>query len=540
MVPRVRLCQSEKCCKKKNHILLDPPEPPPQLLITALHYHNQNVKKKSASHNNLQQQQTSHEKDPATKSPPLSPSICHQEQPTRDDNKLTLDDASYPRRRRSSCPSKYFTNITVQESVMLQSFCSSVNSPQHEPRTSSSSPPSKTAGITTTSSPPPSTITTSSTSSSSSTLAQPDVYDVDNQCILAFSTMKPRSRPLRRRTSGKKEKKAFRVWHDTLVESLKSEPGSNSLKSVNRVSSTSSMEQQSDLSKEKRERMALTRKFILSEIYLTEVTFWNQLYYSKVMFSDPLQKSLEQKSPFVRSSDMDIFSNLSDLMHCSSQLIRAMTPYLDHPSIDPTNLPPEASILSRTDTFDQQQQQYHKVRPTSYSTIRSSTTLPSPTTSTSSSSSSSSLSSSSTNTTFSKSTQSNMLPIHLEADARTLPSPNDQLLLGKELCAMASHFVVFLRCALDYRSNRKRLDHRTQHNKGFAVYQEKLALRRETNQFYVHDYLIIPIQRVTRYGLLLADLQKHTDRNHPDYQYLSRARMILTSLAMAMNKAQQK
>jgi hypothetical protein len=217
---------------------------------------------------------------------------------------------------------------------------------------------------------------------------------------------------------------------------------------------------------------------------------------------------------------MDVFSNLPDLMQCSSQLIRAMTPFLDQPassalpSLSPSSSISTSTVSPRTpDTFDFNQ------RPASYTQ---------PTSSPSSS------------TVSLASSTKRSLPVHLNADTRTLPSPNDQLMLGKELCAMASQFVVFLRCALDYRHNRKRLDHRAQHNKGFAVYQEKLALRRETNQFYVHDFLIIPIQRITRYGLLLADLQKHTERHHPDYHWLGRARMILTALAVAMNKAQQK
>jgi hypothetical protein len=195
------------------------------------------------------------------------------------------------------------------------------------------------------------------------------------------------------------------------------------------------------------------------------------------MFGDPLQLSLDRHSAFTRPTDLDIFSNLPDLMQCSSQLIRAMNAYLDHPPTDPLNSDPHL---------------FHHPP----------------------------------------------LPLHMNDDARRLPSPNDHLMLGKEICAMANQFVVFLRCAVDYKLNRKKLEQRSQHNKGFAMYQEKLALRKETNQFHVHDYLIIPIQRVARYGLLLADLQKHTERSHLDYHHIHRARMILTSLAVAMNKAQ--
>lgn len=202
------------------------------------------------------------------------------------------------------------------------------------------------------------------------------------------------------------------------------------------------------------------------------------------MFGDPLQLSLDRHSTFTRPTDLDIFSNLPDLMQCSSQLIRAMNAYLDHP-------PP---IDHPSPKFDHPPHIFHHQHPP--------------------------------------------LPLHMNDEARRLPSPNDHLMLGKEICAMANHFVAFLRCAVDYKYNRKKLDQRSQHNKGFAMYQEKLALRKETNQFHVHDYLIIPIQRVARYGLLLADLQKHTDRSHPDYHHIHRARMILTSLAVAMNKAQ--
>lgn len=79
----------------------------------------------------------------------------------------------------------------------------------------------------------------------------------------------------------------------------------------------------------------------------------------------------------------------------------------------------------------------------------------------------------------------------------------DQLNIGLVLREMTEPMVVFLRCALDYKSNKKLMDQRKT-NKAYALYNEKLALRRETRQFTLDDYLIIPIQRVTRYGLLLA------------------------------------
>jgi hypothetical protein len=80
---------------------------------------------------------------------------------------------------------------------------------------------------------------------------------------------------------------------------------------------------------------------------------------------------------------------------------------------------------------------------------------------------------------------------------KALTCKNSQL--GKILCEMSEELVVFLRCALDYRENRKLL-----HHKAYEIYRQRLYSRKETSQFTMEDYLIIPIQRVARYGLLLA------------------------------------
>lgn len=77
----------------------------------------------------------------------------------------------------------------------------------------------------------------------------------------------------------------------------------------------------------------------------------------------------------------------------------------------------------------------------------------------------------------------------------------------------------------------------------------------------MYDFLIIPIQRVARYGLLIAgkklkmvthmnvigsnnffflDLIKHSDPTHSDYKDLVVSYKIITSLTAAMNSAQKK
>lgn len=113
----------------------------------------------------------------------------------------------------------------------------------------------------------------------------------------------------------------------------------------------------------------------------------------------------------------------------------------------------------------------------------------------------------------------------------------DQVNIGLVLREMTESMVTFLRCALDYKSNKKLMDQRRT-NKAYALYKEKLALRKETRQFTLDDYLIVPIQRVTRYGLLLADLEKFTDSTHPDYRNIKISLCIIQSLAYAMNAVQ--
>jgi hypothetical protein len=59
-----------------------------------------------------------------------------------------------------------------------------------------------------------------------------------------------------------------------------------------------------------------------------------------------------------------------------------------------------------------------------------------------------------------------------------------------------------------------------------------------TSRFTLADLLILPIQRVTRYCLLLKDLKKHTDVEHYDYVCIVHALEQLHTLAMATNNVQ--
>lgn len=280
----------------------------------------------------------------------------------------------------------------------------------------------------------------------------PNVFDpVTREPVLEFSTVKPRKYQLHRKTSWKREAKALMTWHHTLEEYLRKP--------------TPPM-QDVIIPAEKKERYNLTRKFILREIYVTEVNFWNHLYYSKVIFYDALCNALERGSEFVKESDADPFANLFDLMQFSAKLINRLRHFqLGQPK------PIENPMLASADVC-----------------------------------------------------------------------PNvdcNNLHLGKAIREMAQDFVVFLRCALDYKDNRKMLEN-SLNNKGYLLYRQKLGAQKKTSQFQMNDYLIIPIQRVARYGLLIADLIKHTEPTHPDYNDLVIAHKIVSSLTFAMDSVQKK
>ncbi|KAF9978194.1 hypothetical protein BGZ73_003375 [Actinomortierella ambigua] len=65
------------------------------------------------------------------------------------------------------------------------------------------------------------------------------------------------------------------------------------------------------------------------------------------------------------------------------------------------------------------------------------------------------------------------------------------------------------------------------------------GVKEVTGRFSLADLLILPIQRVTRYCLLLKDLKKHTDTDHQDFICLVHALEQVHALAMATNNVQQ-
>lgn len=55
----------------------------------------------------------------------------------------------------------------------------------------------------------------------------------------------------------------------------------------------------------------------------------------------------------------------------------------------------------------------------------------------------------------------------------------------------------------------------------------------------LESYLILPVQRIPRYQLLLADLVKHTSPEHVDYRNLVSAQAKMAAVAAHVNEKQK-
>ena len=62
--------------------------------------------------------------------------------------------------------------------------------------------------------------------------------------------------------------------------------------------------------------------------------------------------------------------------------------------------------------------------------------------------------------------------------------------------------------------------------------------RKEINRMTLEDFIIAPMQRITRYGLLIKDLAKHTPLDHVDYDYINLAKRLFNDIAGDANNLQ--
>ncbi|KAF1800919.1 Dbl homology domain-containing protein [Mucor lusitanicus] len=114
----------------------------------------------------------------------------------------------------------------------------------------------------------------------------------------------------------------------------------------------------------------------------------------------------------------------------------------------------------------------------------------------------------------------------------------NQVAVGKAFCNLEPYFDIYIAYAVNFSKSRKYLS-KASSNIVYRQLVQDTMRKKETNRMVLSDYMIAPIQRITRYCLLLTDLQKHSNRSHPDYVYLAKSLKTLSALAFAMDTIQQ-
>ncbi|KAI9164402.1 hypothetical protein H9P43_008253 [Blastocladiella emersonii ATCC 22665] len=76
-------------------------------------------------------------------------------------------------------------------------------------------------------------------------------------------------------------------------------------------------------------------------------------------------------------------------------------------------------------------------------------------------------------------------------------------------------------------------------NPQFKQFNDRCKSSRDTNRQQLQDFLILPIQRATRYPLLLKDVRKHTPADHPDADGLTQALSMMNEIAAQVNQVKQ-
>ncbi|KAI8064289.1 Dbl homology domain-containing protein, partial [Gilbertella persicaria] len=116
-------------------------------------------------------------------------------------------------------------------------------------------------------------------------------------------------------------------------------------------------------------------------------------------------------------------------------------------------------------------------------------------------------------------------------------SKKNQISIGKTFCDLEKYFDIYIYYTVNFEKSRKHLRKASSSIVYRQLVQDSIS-QKKTNRMLLADYMIAPIQRITRYCLLLTDLQKHSNKSHRDYVYIDKALKCLKALAFAMNAVQ--
>ncbi|KAJ1950003.1 hypothetical protein EC988_004551, partial [Linderina pennispora] len=129
---------------------------------------------------------------------------------------------------------------------------------------------------------------------------------------------------------------------------------------------------------------------------------------------------------------------------------------------------------------------------------------------------------------------------HARAHASTTGKDfDDGMRMGRLFRSSERHWSDFITYVRNY-GKAVRCLNQLQDYKPFARYHEECMLHKRTNRQSLKDLLMLPVQRVTRYTLLLKNILKHTPVTHGDHVELCRAVKNASRLASIVNECRRK
>ncbi|KAI8930256.1 Dbl homology domain-containing protein [Entophlyctis helioformis] len=92
----------------------------------------------------------------------------------------------------------------------------------------------------------------------------------------------------------------------------------------------------------------------------------------------------------------------------------------------------------------------------------------------------------------------------------------------------------------NYAISQKSMKQAEKNSEEYQAFMKEMVKLRETNRQSLKDLLILPVQRTTRYHLLLRDLLKCTPAEHPDHEDLEQAWEAMNQLAAMVNEKKRR
>nr|KAJ3418320.1 Protein T2 [Polyrhizophydium stewartii] len=113
--------------------------------------------------------------------------------------------------------------------------------------------------------------------------------------------------------------------------------------------------------------------------------------------------------------------------------------------------------------------------------------------------------------------------------------------IGGLFLEMKDEFVrLYTRFIDNYAISQKSMKKEEKANEDYQNFMKEMSKLRETNRQMLKEFLILPVQRTTRYHLLLKDLLKQTPQEHPDRPDLEQAWEAMNNLAAMVNEKKRK